>query len=46
MKEGKVTLKNLVYGDVCARSMHLPWDDSEYEEFEKELLQAISECEE
>lgn len=46
MKEKKMALANVAYGDVCMRSKSNSvslFDQAEYEEFEQELLDALNE---
>ncbi len=43
LQEKKIVLEGLTYGDVCKRSRSACVDDLEFQEFEEELLAAISE---
>jgi len=44
MKKGKIAINSLQYGDVCKRSKSNSFFDTEYLEFEKELLEAIDDA--
>ncbi len=45
MKEMKMEFANVAYGDVCMRSKSssVLFDQTEYEEFERELAKALEE---
>lgn len=47
LEKKKIELSYLPYGDVCKRSSNsqLAFDDAEYEEFEKDVLDALLEAE-
>lgn len=43
MKEKKLNFRKIISGDVCQRSHHVTVRDIDVEEFEQEILEALTE---